>query len=182
MTPVEVQETIIVAARSAKQEEDYVNALARAGMDEVEARAAFRFTQIAWSRSILSRLEMIFSDDYVIFDVAGKIQKQGKLSEQAWFVSAAREAHRYASLSEFQSVAAGASEFDAVNKALHGGSKAKDLMMTPVFLFATNMSEKALQAAHSVVQGEIAVLQRRAREARTRQAETTNPKPWWKFW
>ena len=76
----------------------------------------------------------------------------------------------------------GASEFDAVNKALHGGSKAKDLMMTPVFLFATNMSEKALQAAHSVVQGEIAVLQRRAREARTRQAETTNPKPWWKFW
>ena len=29
----------------------------------------------------------------------------------------------------------------------HGGSKAKDLMMTPVFLFATNMSEKALQAA-----------------------------------
>jgi hypothetical protein len=160
--------------RSAKH---YVRALARTGIEEIEARDAFRFTQIAWSRSILSRLEMTFSDDYVIFDLAGKIQKRGKLSEQARFVSAAREAHRYESLSEFQNVATGASEFNAVNKALHGGSKAKNLMMTSVFLFPVEMSEAGLQAARLKIQEEVAVLQMRPRES-----DTTKPKPWWKFW
>ena len=180
MTSVEeIHKNIIETAKSAKDEADYVTALVEMGMDEGESLRAFRFTQIAWARSILTRLKVKLVDEYVIFDEAGKIGERGKLSVQSWFASAARDAGRYEALSGFQTVAAGSSEFDAVNKALRGGSKAEDLMMTPVFMFATKMSPKAVEAAHLIVGKEIALLQQ---QARAQQKGVAKAKPWWRFW
>jgi hypothetical protein len=175
----QAHQKIIVAARTATGEADYEKALVEIGMSENEARNAFRFTQIAWARSILGRLGINLLDDYVIFDAAGKIAERGKLSGQTWFVAAARDAGKYQALPEFQKIVAGSSEFDAVNKALNSGSKAEGLMMTPVFLFAPDMSEKAVYAAHLVVATEI---ERLKAQARAQKKGAPEFKPWWKIW
>jgi len=60
----------------------------------------------------------------------------------------------------------------AINELLNRGSKAKDLVTSPAFLFLEAPTETGMQRARQVIAEHMAALQK-AHPVR---------KPWWRFW
>ena len=179
-THEQVFKAILASAESSTDEDAIVAALMSLGLDSAEALRAFRFTQVAWSRSILSRLPLSLSEDYILFASTGRVQDHGRLADQPWFVAACHDASMYQSSPQFQSMAVGCSEFQAVNNALNAGSQPQNLALTPVFMFPLNMTNEALAIAQQIIAGEVRQLQMRA--MRDQQESQNSTKPWWKIW
>lgn len=180
ISPDRVYDTLIRVAQSANDEQEFIDALVGEGLSPAEALKAFRFTQVRWARSILQKLPITFSDDFVFFDELGAVRERGKLEGEKWFVAAGNCTSKYQSTKEFQQIASASSEFQAVNSALNAGSRSKDLVLTSVFMFPPDISEDGIRSAQKIIQDEA-----NSRPLRTspepRNGENAI-KPWWKIW
>src|SRR6266849_4272136 len=164
----------IVASRNEFTEDEVYSALADAGVPGALADRAYKFTQIAWARSLLARLGVQFSPEYVCFDASGKIVESGRLADESCFAAASRLAARYASAPGLRRLALMSADLRAVNEALNKGSKPEDLVTTPAFLFLEAPTAAGMENARRVIDRHMAA-------AAAATPKSAPAKPWWRF-
>ena len=159
----------ILASWDAFTEDGVYSALADAGAPGALADRAYKFTQVAWGRSLLAGLGVQFSPGYVCFDASGKVIESGRLGGEPCFAAASRLAKRYADAPGFKRLALMSADVHAVNEALNKGSKAADLVTTPAFLFLEAPTATGMENARRVIDQHM-------------NAKPAPAKPWWRFW
>lgn len=176
-TKVEIIELLAaLSMEAATSVDETIQLLVRNGLTEKEAHRALQFIQAAWGRAALSHLGIQFSPEFLEFDKAGKVSNSGLLSDEPWFSAALENAQRLWSSKAVQAIALTSAEFNALNKALHAGSKPENLVSAPVGLFCENPLLVALERANRTIEERL-----RASYA-AGAAKASPPKPWWKFW
>jgi hypothetical protein len=154
--------------------------MAEAGIPDPVADRAFKFTQIAWGRVFLDGLGVQFSPDYLCFNGAGEVIESGPLAEQPYFAAAMGLARRYARSPGFPKFALMAADVNAVNNALHAGSRPENLVLGPAALFLEAATPAGIDKARRLL------AQRASAASRSGGAGAREPapakKPWWRFW
>ena len=125
----------IIAKGGEYDELDLYNGMAEAGVPDEEADRAFKFTQIAWGRVFLDGLGIKFAPDYFCFDAHGDAIESGLLSSHPYFAIAMALAPQYAAAPGFARFAQMSGDVNAVNSALHNGSKPENLTLASPGLF-----------------------------------------------
>src|SRR4051794_16656899 len=82
ITSSSVFECILRGADTAQDEQAFVDALVTLELEPAEALRALRFTQVSWARSILERLPITLSPEFVFFDASGIVQERGRLENE----------------------------------------------------------------------------------------------------
>jgi hypothetical protein len=162
----------IVTERREFSEDDIYAAMSSAGIPDGEADRAFKFTQTAWGRAFLAGLGVRFAPEYLCFNGSGEVIESGQLDDEAHYAAAWKLASQYQSSAGFQRLALMSADVHAINDLLNRGSKAKDLVTSPAFLFLEAPTETGMQRARQVIAEHMAALQK------------AHPvqKPWWRFW
>jgi hypothetical protein len=169
----------IVAAWDEFTEEEVYSAMADAGVADAVADRAYKFTQLAWGRALLAGLGVRFSPEYVCFNASGEVVESGRLTDERCFAAASRLAERYASTPGFKRLALMSADVNAVNNALHRGSKPEDLVTAPAFLFLEAPTAAGMEKAQGVIAQYVDALPQPSRAAERKPASA---KPWWRFW
>ena len=156
----------IIAARTEFTEEEVYAAMGEAGVPEPVADRAYKFTQIACGRALLSGLGVCFSPDYTCFNAAGDAIESGRLAEQPYFAAATTVVGRYVGTTGFERMALMAAEVHAVNDLLNKGSKPENIATSAPLLF---MEPPTLAGLERVRQ-------------QLSQGGGRPKKPWWRFW
>jgi len=169
----------ILASWDEFTEDEVYSALADAGVPGALADRAYKFTQIAWGRSLLAGLGVQFPPEYVCFDASGKVIESGLLADEPCFAAASRLAERYADAPGFKRLALMSADVHAVNEALNKGSKPSDLVATPAFLFLEAPTTAGMANARRVIDQHIAAGPGPAAPATPKPVPA---KPWWRFW
>jgi hypothetical protein len=162
----------IVAGWPEFTEDEVYEAMAEAGLPDALAHRAYRFTQIAWGRAFLTGLGVQFSPEYVCFNASGAVVESGRLADEPCFATASRLAGKYAGTPGFGRLALMSADVDAVNNALHAGSKPEELVTGPAFVFLETVTPDGMENAQRVIAEHTAALPRPA----------PAKKPWWRFW
>jgi len=162
----------IVAERREFSEDEIYSAMSSAGLPNEIADRAFKFTQTAWGRAFLARLGVRFSPEYLCFNSAGEVIETGQLEGEPHYAAAMYLVPRYSSSAGFQRLALMSADVHAVNELLNKGSKAKDLVTSPAFLFLEAPTESGMVKARQVIAKHMTKLQK----------ENPLRKPWWRFW
>lgn len=166
------QLAIIVSERREFSEDEIYSAMASAGIPDKEADRAFKFTQTAWGRAFLAKLGVRFSPGYLCFDAGGDVMEFGNLEDEPNYAAAWKLAPRFQGSPGFQRLAFMSADFHAINKLLLGGSKAKDLVTTPVYLFLERPTKAGMERAKQVI----------AKHMQSSQVTHPVRRPWWRFW
>ncbi len=141
----------IVADRHEFTEDEVYTALADAGVPTSLADRAYKFTQVAWGRVFLASLGVRFSPDYVCLNALGEVVESGHLANEPCFSAASQLAPRYAGTPGFRRLALLSADVNAVNNALHRGSKPEDLVTAPAFLFLETPTAGGMENARRVI-------------------------------
>jgi hypothetical protein len=169
----------IIAARDEFTEDDLYAALAEAGLPDAVADRAYKFTQTAWGRVFLDGLGIQFGADYLCFNGAGDVIESGRLDDEPYFAAAVRLAPEYARTLGFQRFVLMSADVNAVNGALHAGSKPENLVMGPAAFFMEAPTPAGLARARQLL-ADRASAGKRGGAGSTPQAAAK--KPWWRFW
>jgi hypothetical protein len=165
-----------VASRSGFTDENVYSAMADAGIPDLVADRAYKFTQTAWARVLLNRLGVRFSPEYRCLNGAGDVIESGLLAEQPYFIAAMSLAPRYAGTPGFKQLVLMSAEMDAINNALHAGSKPENLALGPVSFFMEPETQEAMAKA------QILSAQRAASGGSAARGSAPARKAWWKLW
>lgn len=177
-SPSEVFDTLLRRASADAEEDDLIASITSLGIDELQARRAFMFIQTAWARSVLSKLPVKLSREYILFDKDGRAYERKPLMSSPWFVAASDEAERLSPRSGFDTIVTMSAEFNAVNNALLAGSQAEDLVMLPVYMNPPDMSDEGWARARAYISADAT----RLRDSQTVASQTPDSRPWWKLW
>ncbi len=169
----------LIAGQERFAEDEVYAAMAEAGVPDRLADRAYKLTQVAWGRALLAGMGVRFSPDYLWFDAAGRVVESGRLEEEACFVAATRLAKKYRGSPGFKQLALTSADVNAVNNALHKGSKPEDMVMGPAGFFREAPTEAGMENARKVLEEHMRA-SRKASEAGEREA--AGGKPWWRFW
>ena len=117
-----------------RPDEEVVRTLVSLGADPLHAEKLVDFLPIAFGRQVLGRLGVHASDEGVL--VTGGAERTFRLMDDPVFADAstlAAEAYVRGSMNPeiFKSLVMRGAELRAVNQALHGGSDAKNLLLSP---------------------------------------------------
>lgn len=154
-------------------EDAIYDGLDRAGVPAEEADRVYKFAQVACGRRFLETAGVVFPDEYFCFGRSGEIMESGQLQDEPYFGASQRDlTPERIGGDAFSSFALMSAEVNAINNALHAGSKPKDLVATPVFLFLEEPTEAGLAKAQHLMSKELARIQ----------AQNQPRKPWWKLW
>jgi hypothetical protein len=104
--------------------------LTAAGIPAGPAERAVAFLPLAFGRVLLADLGPRFADEYVEVDATRRVRARLKLSDDPLFAASLRSA-KGADRAQMQAIALRSAEVNALNQALHAGSKAEDLVFTP---------------------------------------------------
>ncbi len=132
-------------------ENDVFQALVDQGVSASLADRAYKFTQIAWGRRVLDGLGITFSPDYFCFDAEGKTVETGALAEDGCFAAATRLLPAYARTPAFRRLALTSADVNAINQALHAGSKPEDLITSPAYVFVEAPTPQGMQTAREAI-------------------------------
>ena len=135
---------------------ELVDALCAAGIERSVADAVVVFLPIAFTRVVMQKSGVTFSDAYIRARSDGTFSRELSLHEHPVFVAATQLAVAGISPDDLTAVAIRSAEMGAINNALHAGSQLADLVMSPVVV----MWDDGFPAFH-----------RRARR-----------RAWWQFW
>jgi hypothetical protein len=146
-------------------------ALTRRGVSPAVAEQAVALIPLAFGRWMIARMEMAPPPDEAIVMRDDKSQRTIRLADNAIFRDASRlvdEGLKHGTISkdDFEAIMTRSSEFQALNTALHAGSKPADLVFSPPVILAShdwNDDEPAVAMPSSAV-------------------VTPKKKPWWRFW
>ena len=120
-------------------DDDIAKVLERDGASASEAQALLAYIPLAFGRVLMEGLPIRLADTALVQDQTGEAAEERTLGAEPIFAEATRLAERVkreASLTseQFTAVAMRSAEVDAVNKALHGGAKPEDLVVSPPFI------------------------------------------------
>ena len=169
----------IIAARAEFTEDDLYAAMADAGIPDPVADRAYKFTQTAWGRVFLDGLGVRFGTDYLCFNRAGDVIESGQLDDQPYYVAAMRLVPQYARSPGFPTFALMSADVNAVNSALHAGSKPENLVMGPAAFFMEAPTPTGMAKAQQRL-SERSTADKPGRSGANRSA--ADKKPWWRFW
>ncbi|HEY2784503.1 MAG TPA: hypothetical protein VGJ05_05955 [Fimbriiglobus sp.] len=169
-----------IAARLEFTEDELRGAMADAGIPDPVADRAYQFTQIAWGRVFLDGLGLQFSSDYLCFNGAGDVIESGLLTAQPYFAAAIALAPKYARSPGFPKFALMSADVNAVNSALHAGSKPENLVMGPSALFMEVTTPSGIEKAQQYLSKHVASSTKASHSESV--TETSATKPWWRFW
>ena len=178
LSPSDVFQTIIQTAAAAQTDVDFMSALVIRGMSATEAFRTVRLIQVSWARTLLHKVPITFSGDFIFFDAAGAIQERGQLETEEWFRAASLAAAEYQSHPDFRRVAEGSTEFQSVQAELKAARESQPLIGLPVFLFALRMSEDGMKRALATIEVETQALEQRLSPPPNKKKSG----PWWRFW
>ncbi|MBL8605865.1 MAG: hypothetical protein JNL38_01035 [Myxococcales bacterium] len=130
---------------------DIYDALARAGVPDDVADRAYKFTQIAWGRVFLGHLGLRFPPDYFCLNARGDIVESGQLDEEPYFVAATGLAAEHRRSRGFARFAAMSADVNAINDALHAGSKPENLSIAPPALFVEAPTPEGIAKARQEI-------------------------------
>jgi hypothetical protein len=112
--------------------ERLVSALTALGLDRQSAQRLVVFVPLALGRVLLGGLGITFADTYLRATDPDP-QARHRLADVPEFVAASAAAHRLPA-DQLSALALRSPEVDAVNKALHGGSRPDDLVLGPTIM------------------------------------------------
>jgi hypothetical protein len=116
-----------VAASPELTEDEIYEAMAAAGVPEVLADRAYKFTQIAWGRVFLDGMGIDFMPDYSYTTTRGREHGSALLADEPCYAAALRLAPKYERTPALQRLALTSAEVATVNDALHRGSEPESL-------------------------------------------------------
>jgi len=179
MTPddeISILLKLITASPEASEEEVYQK-LAAQGISARNADCTYKFTQIAWGRTVLHGMGITFSDDYFWLDADGKVVESGEVEQNPYFIAAMKVAANYSGNRRgITRMAASASEFHVVNDMLNNGSKPEDLKLAPCCMFTTAPTQAGLKRAQDFINSLL------RSSGNSEPDRVITKKPWWKFW
>jgi hypothetical protein len=145
--------------------------LTRRGVCPAVAEQAVALIPLAFGRWMIARMEMSSPPDEAIVMRDDKSQRTIRLEENAIYRDARRlvdEGLKYGTISkdDFEAIMTRSSEFQALNTALHAGSKPADLVF----------SRPVIHASHDWSEDEPAIAMPSSASAPPKK------KPWWRFW
>jgi hypothetical protein len=170
----------IITSRAEPNEDDIYSAMADAGIPVPLADRAYKFTQIALGRVFLDGLGIQFSPEYFCLDGAGNVMESGLLTQQPYFVAAIGLAQRYVRSPAFPKFAVMSADVNAVNNALHAGSKPEDLVMGTAVLFMEAATPAGIEKAREFLSQRLAAANG-TDDTGGRRADLAK-KSWWRFW
>ncbi len=170
----------IIATRAEFSEDDLYAAMADAGIPDPVADRAFKFTQAAWGRVFLEGVGVRPAPDYVCFNGAGDVIESGRLADQPYFAAALALAPTYARSPGFAKFALMSADVNAVNNALHAGSRPENLVLGPTALFMEPATPAGIDKAQRLLAERAAASTKASRPGSGTQASAA--KPWWRFW
>lgn len=168
----------IVAEQTEFTEDDIYVAMAEAGIPDLAADRAYKFTQTAWGRVFLDGMGIQCGTDYLCFNGAGEVIESGQLADEPYFAAAARLVPRYAGSPGFKALVLMSADVSTINSALHAGSKPEHLVMGPAAFFMEAATPAGMAKARQVL-SERSSAGKWGGQAATRDA---GKKPWWRFW
>jgi hypothetical protein len=166
----------IVAPRAEFSEDEIYAAMTAAGIPDGVADRAYKFTQTAWGRAFLAGMGIQFHPDYLCFNAGGDVTESGPLADEPYFAAASRLVGRFTQSPGFGRLALMSADVNAVNNALHAGSKPENLAMGPAALFLEAATPAGLEKARRVLSEHL------SRRRPTTPSESAPEKPWWRFW
>jgi hypothetical protein len=137
----------IITANPDLSDNEIYDAMVQAGVPNVLAGRAFKFTQIAWGRLSLSGMNIRFSPDYACLNAGGDIVETGLLDNESCYIIAKKLAGKYVDTPAYQRLALTSAEVNAVNNALKDGSKPENLRAAPAFLFNEPPTDDGMRRA-----------------------------------
>lgn len=170
----------IIAARSEFTEDELYVAMSAAGIPIPVADRAYKFTQTAWGRVFLDGLGVQFGADYLCFNAAGEVIESGRLADQPYFAAAVRLAPQYARSPGFRRFVLMSADVNAVNSALHAGSKPENLVMGPAAFFLEAPTAAGMDKARRLLSEQTSAGSRAGRFGE--REPVAAKKPWWQFW
>lgn len=165
-------ELLVAAASQPDTNENLIyESLRSAGIPSNQADKLYKFTQIAWGRVFLNGMEITFAKEYFCLDADGSVITSGQLDEEPHYSFAVSNADRYVGSPAFKFMALTSSEVNAVNKALHSGSKPENLVTAPPVIFMVAPTDSGVRKAQELISNHFQSLQTQVQK-----------KPWWKIW
>ena len=152
-------------------DEQLVQSLVDQGCPESDAINASQFVPVAFGRQFLDGMGIFFPDRYWAFSPSGEVVEDRALSSNPWYTEAKRLAPSLLTRQAVQGIAFRSSEVNTVNKALHGGSDAKNLAFAPVAFFLGEPSQQGIETAQQHIKSFLQGL-----------TPKKAPRPWWRFW
>jgi hypothetical protein len=159
----------ILESRSTFSEDEVYAEMDAAGIPYAEADRAFKFTQIASGRVLLTGIVGRFCDDYFGLDAGGEVVESGRLGDNPFFVAATAVIRQRPGPWVGQ-LGAMSADVGAVNDLLNSGSKPGKLKTGPAVLFYEVPTASGMQKADRLI-GEY-----------LRAAAPARPAKWWRFW
>lgn len=174
MTPDEAvnQLATVVTGDTELSPDAIYEAMSKAGVPDDVADRAYKFTQIAWGRLFLDGLGVTFPPDYFCLNASGDIIESGVLEDEPFFVAATGLATERRHSKGFARFAAMSADVNAINTALHAGSKPENLSTAPPAVFLEDPTPEGVERAK-------AEIGRRLSASPSREA---TKKAWWRFW
>ena len=141
--------------------------LNRAGLPLALAAEVVEFLPIAVARAMFHGMGVRFADHYVRRTAQGRVIGQKRLDEEPVYREGLALADEIARAGEdtLQAVLNWSPEYQAISKALSGGSRPEDLTCAPPTMLANNDDRRAFGDTAAAPADEPGVR-----------------KPWWKFW
>ena len=153
----------LAAHPEATTDETYA-ALAAHGSAPGAIDRAYKFAQVASGQSLVRRLGVTVSSDYLCLDGQGNVVEEGKLADEPHFAVAME----LMTSPPPKRLALTSSDVNAVNAALHAGSRPENLSTGPAIIFLEEPTAEGLA--------------RGKRELDARLGKKNGRKPWWRFW
>jgi hypothetical protein len=138
--------------------------LNKAGLPVALAAEVVEFLPIAVARALLDGMGVQFADTYVRQTAQGRVIGQKRLDEEPVYREGLAMADEIGRMGDdaLMAVVNCSPEYQAISKALSGGSQAHDLTCAPPTMLANNEDRRAFDDTSGGVQ--------------------RGAKPWWKFW
>lgn len=172
MTPEQAvnQLVAIVVGNPALGADEIYEAMAKAGAPDDVADRAYKLMQIAWGRAFLDGLGLRFPSDYFCLNAAGQIVESGQLEEEPFFTAARHLVTEHRQSEGFAHFAKMSADVNAINAALHAGSKPENLALAPPAIFIEDPTPEGLARAREEIRRRLSAL------------HESPKKPWWRFW
>lgn len=162
-------------------QEEIVAAVENTGADRGLATRAYFLTQVAWTQSVMAKLGVKFSPEYLCADSAGEIIETGLLAKEPYFAAAQELAPKYTGYPGFKHLVLMSADTAAIKNALRGGSNPENLVTGPTVLLLQNTTAAGMEKVNQMLRERMNV--RKSKEhSPVPKSEPKPTKPWWRFW
>jgi hypothetical protein len=133
------QAVAMMKAQSGQEDHTVIEALVASGIDSNDAEWLVALLPVAFTRVLFKSGGPSFADTYQCMREDGSVSGEHRLSDEPIFVHALAIADT-ADRETMLAVAGRSAELNAINKALHAGSKLENLVLSPpIFLRASRL-------------------------------------------